>query len=294
MADNTQLDPGSGGDVVATDDIGGVKHQRVKLEFGGDGVATEVDHGDPLPSIDLAASAALALDADLGVFNANGWNPGFSTGVEETFWSIGASSWQDTPNNSAELVNVASTDAADAAAGTGAQTVRVHGLNSSGAYATEDVSMNGTSNVSTVATFLVVFRLEVLTVGSGATNAGAISATGATSSGIYAYALAGEGTSEQATHAVPASTVGLLKSWRTGVLETGTAGAIQAQLQIWIPTTQPTWRTIQRTSAADGAPSNLVFDPPLVLPATSRVRVQGIASASVDAYSSLDVLQRAS
>lgn len=31
MADNTTLDPGTGGDVIATDDVAGVKYQRVKL-----------------------------------------------------------------------------------------------------------------------------------------------------------------------------------------------------------------------------------------------------------------------
>jgi hypothetical protein len=49
MADNTRLNPGVDGDLVATDDIAGVKHQRVKIEFGGDGVATEVDAANPLP-----------------------------------------------------------------------------------------------------------------------------------------------------------------------------------------------------------------------------------------------------
>lgn len=34
MADNTTLDPGAGGDVVATDDITGVHYQRVKLTDG--------------------------------------------------------------------------------------------------------------------------------------------------------------------------------------------------------------------------------------------------------------------
>ena len=294
MADNTQLDSGSGGDVIATDDILGVKHQRVKLEFGGDGVATEIDHRDALPTIDLASSAALGLDSDLMVWTANGYSGDFDTGAEETFWSIGSGSWQGAANNTAETINVASTDANDTAAGTGARTVRIHGLNSSGAYATEDISMNGTTSVGSSGTFLVVFRIEVLTVGSGVTNAGALTAVGDNTADTYAYALAGEGISEQATFAVPAGTVGLLRSWRTEVLESGTAGGIQAQLQVWIPATQPLWRTVYRTSAHDGAPSNLTFDPPLVLPATARVRVQGINDvANMAAMSGFDVLCRA-
>ena len=49
MADNTTLNPGTGGDVIATDDIAGAKHQQVKIEFGTDGVATPVSASNPLP-----------------------------------------------------------------------------------------------------------------------------------------------------------------------------------------------------------------------------------------------------
>jgi len=49
MADNITLNPGSGGSVVASDDISGVQHQLVKVEFGADGVATPVSDANPLP-----------------------------------------------------------------------------------------------------------------------------------------------------------------------------------------------------------------------------------------------------
>lgn len=49
MADDTILNPGSGGDTIATDDIGGVKHQKVKVEFGASDSATQVDGSNPLP-----------------------------------------------------------------------------------------------------------------------------------------------------------------------------------------------------------------------------------------------------
>jgi hypothetical protein len=41
LADNTILNTGSGGDTIASDDIGGVKHQRVKLSVGADGAAND-------------------------------------------------------------------------------------------------------------------------------------------------------------------------------------------------------------------------------------------------------------
>jgi hypothetical protein len=49
MADNLELNSGSGGATLATDDIGGVHHQKVKVEFGGDDSATQVTSGTPLP-----------------------------------------------------------------------------------------------------------------------------------------------------------------------------------------------------------------------------------------------------
>lgn len=50
MADNTILNLGSGGDTIATDDIGGVKFQRVKLIHGADGVNDgDVSEVNPFP-----------------------------------------------------------------------------------------------------------------------------------------------------------------------------------------------------------------------------------------------------
>ena len=57
MADNTSLNAGTGGDVIATDDVttlnggasSGVKVQRVKPSFGDDGTARDVSAAFPLP-----------------------------------------------------------------------------------------------------------------------------------------------------------------------------------------------------------------------------------------------------
>jgi hypothetical protein len=57
MADNTALNSGTGGDVIATDELAtlnggassGVKVQRVKPGFGADGDLTDVSAANPLP-----------------------------------------------------------------------------------------------------------------------------------------------------------------------------------------------------------------------------------------------------
>jgi hypothetical protein len=80
MADNTELNAGTGGDTIATDDIGGVKHQRVKLSVGADGAAS-----DAIPvsnGLDTAAAGVQAVglvgqldDAATGAVTENQFAP---------------------------------------------------------------------------------------------------------------------------------------------------------------------------------------------------------------------------
>lgn len=49
MSDNTTLNLGNGGDSIASNDIGGVKYQRIKVNYGDPGSATDVSLKNPLP-----------------------------------------------------------------------------------------------------------------------------------------------------------------------------------------------------------------------------------------------------
>lgn len=67
MSDNTTLNPGTGGDIIATDDVGGVKFQRMKLALGADGAHDgDVSAANPLPvagTVELGASSLAALES---------------------------------------------------------------------------------------------------------------------------------------------------------------------------------------------------------------------------------------
>jgi len=65
MADNVLLNAGAGGATLASDDIGGVQYQRVKLEIGADGAAADVHTGNPLPVSD--AGGSLTVDGTVAV-----------------------------------------------------------------------------------------------------------------------------------------------------------------------------------------------------------------------------------
>ena len=56
MADNLTLNAGTGGATLAADDIGGTHHQRVKIQYGADGSATDVSDASPLPVDDAGGS----------------------------------------------------------------------------------------------------------------------------------------------------------------------------------------------------------------------------------------------
>jgi len=66
MADNVLIDNGVLTDyTVATDDIGGIHYQRLKVTFGADGTASDVADTAPLPIyLPKAASATVTSVAD--------------------------------------------------------------------------------------------------------------------------------------------------------------------------------------------------------------------------------------
>lgn len=71
MADNTTLNAGSGGDVIASDDIGGVKWQRVKVAFGADGSASDVSLTNALPVNQVDDTSMFRMIVPSGAVGAN-------------------------------------------------------------------------------------------------------------------------------------------------------------------------------------------------------------------------------
>lgn len=64
MSDNTQLNPGAGGNVIADEEIGGVHYPKSKLVLGADGVDDgDVHAGNPLPVYGVMAQGLSAPPA---------------------------------------------------------------------------------------------------------------------------------------------------------------------------------------------------------------------------------------
>jgi hypothetical protein len=95
-----------------------------------------------------------------------------------------------------------STDDDGSPVGTGARTVYIEGLNGSYNVVSETVTLNGTTNVPTVNSYLYVNQFYVATVGSGGVNAGEITAKVSTT--LYDLIAVGYNQRTTAHYCVPA------------------------------------------------------------------------------------------
>jgi hypothetical protein len=117
---------------------------------------------------------------------------GYSAAVgtsDETLWTLGSTAYPYL--GAAQVITVSSTSALDTAAGTGARTVFISGLNASYNQVSETVTLNGLTAVNTVNSYLRVNRSWVTTAGSSGANAGAIHVGyGAVTAGVPLNTLA--------------------------------------------------------------------------------------------------------
>jgi hypothetical protein len=143
---------------------------------------------------------AVDNDYDLAKWTLFSANPDVDTAtVPEFVWSQGG---VFTFPAAAGATAIVSTSANDAAAGTGARTVTVTGLDANYMTVAETVTLNGTTPVNLTAQMLRINKLEVATAGSSQVNAGAITISiGGT---VVSAIPADKGVSQTGVYTVPA------------------------------------------------------------------------------------------
>lgn len=151
--------------------------------------------------------------------NKFGRNADIDVGTEDV-WA-GGGTW--VPPTTARVHNLVSTSANDTSAGTGARTLRVFGLNASYALAQEDITLNGLVNVPTSGSYTMIYRMQVLTAGSGGTNVGTITATAQVDGTVTASVAIGKAQTQMAIYQVPAGYTAYLSKW--WACEAGNANA---------------------------------------------------------------------
>jgi hypothetical protein len=124
----------------------------------------------------------------------------------ETVWAQGGTYVYPA---SATVMKISSSSADDAAAGTGARTISIAGLDANYNEISETVILNGQTEVNTINSYLRIFSMFVVTAGSGATAVGTIYAgTGTVTSGVpatvYGMIAIGANRTQMAFWTVPA------------------------------------------------------------------------------------------
>lgn len=179
------------------------------------------------------------------VLRQQGVNEDVDAGTED-IWD-GGGTYTGHPTGSAEAINIVSGSANDAAAGTGARTLRVEGLDASGTYVEETFTLNGTTPVVSSSTWLRVVRAFILTAGSGGTNAGAITIKhNVTTANVFAVIKASRGQAMLAVFTVPAGRTARVTSWGGQVYGLSATAGGEGTLRLKIrPQGSGAWRVLR-------------------------------------------------
>ena len=98
-----------------------------------------------------------------------------SIGVRSTIWGGDIAAFSFPP--SAAVISIVSDNVNDTLLGTGARTIMVEGLDSSGDFITENINLLGLTPVTTIATFTRLNKSTVIAAGTQGSNEGTITLT---------------------------------------------------------------------------------------------------------------------
>lgn len=118
-----------------------------------------------------------------------------------------------------DIVSTSTDDDGDPV-GNGARTIRIYGLKTwDDKESYEDITLNGTTVVPTVSSYVIIHRMKILTSGTTSINVGTISATAKAPSNLTVTAVIrpGEGQTEMAIYGVPSSQDFFLTRWNVGI-----------------------------------------------------------------------------
>lgn len=190
------------------------------------------------------------------------FNPNVGTS-EESIWN--ESGTVVTYPASATTMTVSSSSSSDTAAGTGARTITVSGLDSNYLPISETVTLNGQSAVTTTNAYLRMNILTVITAGSGGVNAGIIYiGTGNLSAGkpavVYSSIGTGFNRSQQGFYTVPGNQTGYF------LRQSATTNVANTETRLWTRSFGGLF-TLVRINEVSISGFNRDFRLPLVLPA---------------------------
>ncbi len=195
-----------------------------------------------------------------------------------------------------DIVSASASDDGDPA-GVGARTLRVFGLTDwDTAEVSEDITLNGTTNVPTVNAYVIIHRMRVLTKGATSVNVGNITATAQTDGTITAEIYAGQGQTQMAIYGIPSTQAAYMTSFWAG-LNKATAGDVDIYLrENPEPGDELLNFLIKHTFGVSTTGESYVrhpFDPYHKIPGPAIIKLQGRGTpANMDVSAGFDLIVR--
>ena len=224
-------------------------------------------------------------DLSKGLFITFGRNATVGTTLEELTGYDVPMDWTSVLAAAAAM-DVSSSSASDTAAGTGAQKVRLFGVDGNYAFVTEDITMNGQTKVAGVQSFLRVFGAEVVQSGGGKVNAGDIHIVKTGTGGTYTAGvpgtltsavtkmLTGWGSSLNGLFTTPAS-----QKWElSDMLVSARAQAVTILVQVQDFAKDNSLKTVFALEVAAGGTET--FKPEIVISEKCDVRFRALAAGA--------------
>lgn len=236
-----------------------------------------------LQNRDFLIDVALGNVAGHSLVSKFGHNAAVQTGgTAEDIWDAGGDWAKPTV---ARVHNITSTDADDTAAGTGARTLDIYGLDGSGNLQNETISMSGTTNSATSNSYTMIHRMVVATAGSSNSNEGTISATAVTDSTVTAQVAIGEGQTLMAIYEIPTGKTAYLLSWYAGTTS-GQQSSESSKVQLMAMPSGGAWNTKHKLVFGSEAGGTTLhqhkFDAPSTFAAGTVLKARG--EGDVDNY----------
>ncbi len=253
---------------------------RMGQSVGGDVMVKYKDCGDHFslctyaePLEQYENKVALGQVPGVDYIDKFGHNPDVDQAAVEDVWD-GGGVWVEP--EAARIHDIASTDAADTAAGTGARTLEVYGLDDDYNMIGETRPLDGLNNVATENAYRMIYRKIVRSAGSGGKNAGTITATARVDGTVTARISPGRNQTLMAIFQVPAGMTGLLRGYFLDINE-GTGNA-QITYDLLFKPPGEVWQTKHhRGFRLPAAPPPYRFDIPKVAPEKSLIKLGNVA-----------------
>jgi len=217
---------------------------------------------------------------------------GFNPDVDTSQVSVWPLSSLITFPASALQMTVSSTSANDTAAGTGARTVVVQGLDANYNEVSETVTMNGQTAVTMTTAMLRVNYAYVATAGSSNCAVGEIYiGTGTVTAGVpattYDIIKFDYNNTTTGSYTIPAGYTGYVSQ---GLFSTGQAGGSNSVQGRLLSRGLNNIRMTAAITTINNGVANYVFEYPLAIPEKTTLEATAIGSSSNNAVSSLFIL----